>query len=568
MRAGGMTGTASTGHKIPDANNRIQKVYMKIRILEQNPDAVDSPLVAVAVHAGDGQLSPAARALDQALNGAFSRARAAGDFDGRPESSLLFYGPGAAGEAADAVSPTELRRFLFVGLGDAEKTDPGAVRAFAARAVRRAEELRITSLHLVVPVPGRAAAGALEVGAGAPSGGDQAPDPALEALRAAAEGLALAAWDFRELRSMQKPASGPDRPLPPLVDEASVALDLSPEAGGPDDADRAVAVRTGLAFAEGENFARTLQQRPGNVATPEHLAAAALQLAADHGFASTILGPREMETEKMGALLSVAAGSEHEPRFIVLEHRGGKGGDAPLVLVGKGLTFDTGGVSIKPAAGMEDMKFDMSGGAAVLGAMKAIGILNLPLNVVGVVPSSENTINGRATKPGDVIHTRAGKTVEVINTDAEGRLILADALDYAVERFSPRAMVDCATLTGACVIALGHQASALFGTDEELVTALREAGDRSGERCWPLPLWDVYRKQLDSPVADLKNVGGRPAGSITAAMFLKEFVGNTPWAHLDIAGTAYGEPIAPWQRKGGFGVPTRLLLEWVQGHVT
>jgi leucyl aminopeptidase len=526
---------------------------MKIRILEQNPDAVDSPLVAVAVHAGEGPLSPAAQSLDRALDGAFSRARTAGDFDGRPESALLFYGPGtsASGDPDGGTSPGALRRFLFLGVGDAEKTDPGAVRAFAARAVRRAEELRVTSLHLVVPVPGPAAAG----------------DSALEALRAAAEGLALAAWDFRELRSMQKPASGPDRPPPPLVDNASVALDLAPEEAGPDDDRRALAVRTGLAFAHGENFARTLQQRPGNVATPEHLAAAALQLAEDHGFRSTILGPREMEEEKMGALLSVAAGSDHEPRFIVLEHQGGARGDAPLVLVGKGLTFDTGGVSIKPAAGMEDMKFDMSGGAAVLGAMKAIGLLDLPLNVVGVVPSSENTINGRATKPGDVIHTRSGKTVEVINTDAEGRLILADALDYAVERFSPRAMVDCATLTGACVIALGHHASALFGTDEDLVTALREAGDRSGERCWPLPLWDVYRKQLESPVADLKNVGGRPAGSITAAIFLREFVGDTPWAHLDIAGTAYGEPVAPWQRNGGFGVPTRLLLEWVQGHV-
>jgi leucyl aminopeptidase len=248
----------------------------------------------------------------------------------------------------------------------------------------------------------------------------------------------------------------------------------------------------------------------------------------------------------------------------VLEHRGGPDGEPPVALVGKGLTFDTGGISIKPAAGMEDMKYDMSGGAAVLGAMKAIGMLDLPLNIVGIVPSSENLLSGRATKPGDVIGTRAGKTVEVINTDAEGRLILADALSYVVDHYSPTTVVDCATLTGACVIALGHHASAVLGNDEGLVAELREAGDRSGERCWPLPLWKEYRKQLESPVADLKNVGGKSAGTITAACFLSEFVGKTRWAHLDIAGTAYGDPRAPYQRKGGFGLPTRLLLEWVR----
>jgi leucyl aminopeptidase len=526
---------------------------MKIRILDQAPASVAAPLVVVAVPRGTADLPPGALALDAALGGAFTRARAAGDFDGRDESAVLFYAP-SQDDTGDV-----LRRFLFLGIGEAEKIDRSAVRSLAARAVRRAESLRITELHLVVP--------RLPTTDGTPdaAGGDPR-DPGLAALQAAAEGLILAAWDFRELRSA--PTGADAVPPPPLVTEGSVSLDLEPEQAGPDADAQARAVSIGQALARGENFARTLQQRPANVATPEHLAGTALQMAEDHDFEVTILGPREMEQERMGALLSVAAGSDQEPRLIVLEHRGGREGDAPLVLVGKGLTFDSGGISIKPAAGMEEMKFDMSGGAAVLGAMKAIGILDLPLNVVGVVPSSENLINGRATKPGDVIRTRAGITVEVINTDAEGRLILADALHYAAERFSPRAMVDCATLTGACVIALGHHASALLGTDEGVVQALREAGDRSGERCWPLPLWEAYRKQLESPVADLKNVGGRPAGTITAALFLREFVGDTPWAHLDIAGTAYGEPLAPWQRKGGFGVPTRLLLEWVLGHTT
>jgi leucyl aminopeptidase len=232
--------------------------------------------------------------------------------------------------------------------------------------------------------------------------------------------------------------------------------------------------------------------------------------------------------------------------------------------VGKGLTFDAGGISIKPAQNMEDMKFDMSGGAAVLGAMRAVAELELPVNVVGVIPSSENLLSGKAMKPGDVVRTRSGKTVEIINTDAEGRLILCDALDYVRTTFSPAAMVDLATLTGSCVIALGYHAAAVLGKDETLIQELRDAGDRAGERCWPLPLWDEYRRQLRSPVADLQNIGGRPAGTITAAWFLAEFVGDSSWAHLDIAGTAYGPEPLPYQRKGGYGFPTRLLVEWLR----
>jgi leucyl aminopeptidase len=296
------------------------------------------------------------------------------------------------------------------------------------------------------------------------------------------------------------------------------------------------------------------------------LAGEAVRLGEERGLVVTILGPKEMEEEGMGALLAVAQGTEEEPRFIVLEHRGGADDQAPLVLVGKGLTFDAGGISIKPASGMEQMKFDMSGGAAVLGALQAVAEMQLPLNVVGIVPSSENLLSGRAVKPGDVVRTREGKTVEVVNTDAEGRLILADALSYA-QRYRPGAIVDCATLTGACVVALGHVASAVLGTDDTLVRELREAGERAGERCWPLPLWPEYREQLDSTVADLQNVGGRAAGTITAAMFLKEFVGEVPWAHLDVAGTAYGEGKLSYQRKGGAGVPTRLLLEWVRSRI-
>src|SRR5690606_11353201 len=246
------------------------------------------------------------------------------------------------------------------------------------------------------------------------------------------------------------------------------------------------------------------------------------------------------------------------------EYRGGNPDDRPLVLVGKGVTFDSGGISIKPAQNMEDMKYDMSGAAAVLGAVSAVATLGLPVNLVGLIAATENLPSGRALKPGDVIRTLAGKTVEVINTDAEGRLILADALAYA-GRFSPQAIVDAATLTGACVIALGHTAIGLMSDDDALASAVLEAGDRAGQRCWRLPLWEEYRRQLDSNIADIKNTGGRPAGTITAARFLKEFVPEgVPWAHLDIAGTAYRDEVPPYLAKGATGVPTRLFIEWVR----
>jgi leucyl aminopeptidase len=320
--------------------------------------------------------------------------------------------------------------------------------------------------------------------------------------------------------------------------------------------------RVGEIVGRGANLARNLGNLPGNVATPSYLASVAQEIGGRFGRKVTVLGPAEMEAEGMGALLAVARGSDEEPRFMVLEHRGGGEGEKPLVLVGKGLTFDAGGISIKPAAGMEEMKFDMCGGAAVLGAMQAVGELGVKANVVAIVPSSENLLGGRAMKPGDIFRAASGKTIEVVNTDAEGRLILADALHYA-KRFDPAAVVDAATLTGACVVALGHQASAVMGSDDALVEELRRAGDRSGERCWPLPMYDEYREQIRSDYADIKNSGGRPAGAISAGWFLREFVDGFPWAHLDVAGTAYGDGKLAYLSKGSTGAPTRLFVEWV-----
>ncbi len=497
---------------------------MNVTLHTADPLTHPSPLMVLPLAKGTGSPEGVLAAADQAVGGALGRALEEEDITGKLEETLLLFpGPDSAPG-----------RLLIMGMGAADEVEAETLRKMAGRAVRVAEGLGITGISFwldpSIPV-----------------------DPAL-AAQAVTEGAVLASWRFRELKTRTDPDTR-DTEVTELVllsrrEEAEVRMGMG----------------IGLAQARGENFARTLQARPGNVATPTHLAEEARRMAEELGLRVTILGPKEMKDEGMGALLAVARGSDQEPRLIILEHRGGKEDEAPLVLVGKGLTFDAGGISIKPSSGMEDMKYDMSGGAAVLGALHAVGELSLPMNVVGIVPSSENLLSGSAVKPGDVIHTREGKTVEVLNTDAEGRLILADALSYA-RTFDPAAVVDCATLTGACVVALGHHASGLLGTDEELIRALREAGDRSGQRCWPLPLWKEYREQLDSTVADLKNIGGRPAGTITAAAFLREFAGDGPWAHLDIAGTAYGEEKISYQRKGGFGTPTRLLVEWVRSRL-
>jgi leucyl aminopeptidase len=301
---------------------------------------------------------------------------------------------------------------------------------------------------------------------------------------------------------------------------------------------------------------------PGNQCTPTFLGKTAQELGARHGIKVTVLGKDEIIKEGMGALWSVAQGSAEEPRFIVLEYDGAPG--APVVLVGKGVTFDTGGISIKPAANMEDMKFDMSGAAAVLGTFEMLGRLRPKVRVVGLVPTTENMPSGTAVKPGDVVRSHFGKTIEIINTDAEGRLILCDALSYA-RRFSPAAVVDIATLTGAIVVALGNSTSGLMGTDEALIAELRAAGDRADERVWPLPLHEDYREIMKSDIADVKNAGGRGAGSITAGWFLREFVEGYPWAHLDIAGTAYSDREDATRVKGPTGIGVRLFSEFVLG---
>jgi leucyl aminopeptidase len=320
-------------------------------------------------------------------------------------------------------------------------------------------------------------------------------------------------------------------------------------------------VARGRLLGECSNLARELANEPGNALTPREFAARATAIASEGGITCEVLDERQIEALGMGMLLGVARGSSEPPRLMVFRYDPPGAPSHPVLgLVGKGITFDTGGISIKPADGMERMKDDMAGGAAVACAMRAIGLLKAPIRVIGIVPATENMPGGRAIKPGDILKSAEGKTVEVINTDAEGRLVLGDGLWYA-RKLGATHLVDVATLTGAVVVALGKTTSGVFGTPDQWVTHVTRVANRAGDRVWPMPLFDDYREQLKSDIADMMNTGGRPAGSITAAMFLKEFSGGLPWVHMDIAGTAWAEESRPYLPKGPSGVAVRTLAE-------
>lgn len=484
------------------------------RIVRADPATHATPLLAVVVMRGAMPASLAA--LDTASGGAISRVYASGDFSGKKDEVAVAY---AAGPFA---------RLLLVGAGTPTDPPPTALRRAASVAAKRARVLGVGRAALVV------AAEAI------------GNEGARGAAQAVAEGVAQGSWHFTE---MKLPPEDPKAPLE-LV-EILVAGDVAPWQAG-----HAI----GAAIGQGQLLTRRLQMLPSNQCTPAHLGSVAEALGKRHGIAVTVLDRKAIEQERMGGLLAVAQGSAEDPRFIILEYRGAPG--APVVLVGKGVTFDTGGISIKPALNMEEMKYDMSGAAAVLGTFEMLGRLKPKVHVVGLVPATENMPSGTAIKPGDVVRSHFGKTIEVINTDAEGRLILCDALSYA-RRFSPACVLDAATLTGAIVVALGHTATGLFSPDDDLVSAVRAAGERADERVWPLPLWDEFRELIKSDIADVKNTGGRPGGSITAAWFLREFVEGFPWAHLDIAGTAYTDREDAARVKGPTGMGVRLFSEFV-----
>ena len=501
---------------------------LKVSTTLEPAPSVDTDLLVFQLFEGDSELSGALAAVDEKTSGMIKRILDNRDFIGRKDELLPIYPP------VDAISAD---RILLVGVGKRAEYTLERLRRAVGHAVRTAEKLRVTRIALVMD---HTAKSSERMGAEL-------------SARGAIDAAVLAQWDFREYKSTR-----PEDPKPVYLEEVVLVA-----ANKKEEKEFSSATHYALIAARSANFARELATRPGNEATPSFLAAAAEDIGRKHGMKVTILDRAAMAREKMGALLAVAQGTAEEPRFIVMEYMKGPDKQRPVVLVGKGVTFDSGGISIKPADRMEDMKYDMSGAAAVLGAMRGIAELELKINVIGIVPSTENLPDGKAVKPGDVIRSHLGKTIEIINTDAEGRLILADALSYA-QRFNPAAIVDAATLTGAVGVALGQQAIGLMGNNGDLQDEIRAAGQRVWERCWPLPLWDEYRELIDSTIADMKNSGGRLAGTITGGWFLKEYVGEIPWAHLDIAGTAYKDEAAPYLRKGATGVPTRLFIEWVR----
>ncbi len=456
--------------------------------------------------------------LDKALGGALQRAIEGREFRGARDEMLQFSGV-----------PEGARRVLLVGMGKTADR-PGALRRAAALAARQANKLGSGEIAFH--------AGILD-------------EKSVEAVTA---GLIAGSWEYKDLKS------------PPPEEERRAPLARATILADDNEATRR-GFAAGQAIGTGHSLARSLAMMPGNLCTPEFLATTAREIAERYGMKLTVLGRAEMTAEGMGSFLSVAQGTPQDPKLIAIEYAGGKAGEKPITLVGKGLCFDSGGISIKPAQSMEDMKFDMCGAAGVLGALEAIGRMKLPINVVGLIGATTNMPSGTAANPGDVVKSHLGKYIEIINTDAEGRLVLADVLSYA-RKFDPAVVIDAATLTGACVIALGHTATGVFGTDEALVGEVIAAGKRAGEPGWAMPLWDEYRELIKSDVADIKNSGGRPAGAITAAMFLKEFTEAYPWIHLDIAGTAYSETDLVAIPKGPTGTPTGTFIEFVRGRLT
>ncbi len=465
------------------------------------------------------RLSPSAAALDRASRGYIVNILKRGDMKPAPGHALMLHNvPRAPGE-----------RVLLIGLGKEKDVDAGRYRKALAAMTAALREAGVREAFCCLPE--------VEV---------RDRDLAWR-LRQTVETVSEGLYCFDRLKSKKDDDTPPSVRLQLNVPDPSLV------------ADGRAALRAGEAIAGGVALARDLGNLPGNICTPEYLADQARRLArGQRKLQVRVLDEKQIRALKMGALLAVARGSRVPPRFIVMHWNGGSKGERPQVLVGKGITFDSGGISIKPAATMDEMKFDMCGAASVLGTMSAVAALDLPLNVVGVIPSCENLPDGNAVKPGDIVTSMSGQTIEILNTDAEGRLILCDALTWC-ERLEPEAVVDIATLTGACVIALGKHASGVLGNDAELVGALRAAGNASGDRAWELPLWDEYQEQLKSNFADMANVGGREGGTITAACFLSRFTKNYRWAHLDIAGVA-------WRSggdKGATGRPVPLLTQYL-----
>jgi leucyl aminopeptidase len=490
---------------------------MDIKLIQGELLTVQADAVALFIYEDDAQRSEQLSAIIKHIP-AVQAAADSEDFKGKKGSVQVVYSAGAA----------KAKRVFLVGLGKKDALKTEQLRRSAAAATKRAAAMQLKSIAIYLPHFENISNE--------------------EVAQAIAEGSRLSQYKFNKYITKQETKS-------PSIEEIILWSD-----------DKAVVkeAKKGVEFAknlaEGVKIARDLANAPNNEIYPETLAERAIALGKEAGFDVEILDKKQITKLKMGGLLGVNQGSTRPPVMIIMKYNGGKKGAAPFGLVGKGVTFDTGGYSIKPAPGMGEMRMDMHGAATVIGTMYSIAANKLPINVVGIVPATENLISGNAIVPGDVITFMNGKTAEIDNTDAEGRLILADALTY-MDTFKPQAVIDLATLTGACVIALGNTTSGMLGTGEEVKTALKESAMRTNEYVCELPLYEEYEELIKSDYADIKNSGGRAAGTITAALFLKHFIGDWPWVHLDIAGTAIAPKETDYMPKGGTGVGVRLLTD-------
>ncbi|MCJ2530852.1 MAG: leucyl aminopeptidase [Candidatus Thermoplasmatota archaeon] len=498
---------------------------MQIQATHGRIEEAEDSAIVVNLFQGVNAPGGATGAVDRALEGMIAELIQGGDLKGKFKEIVLFRTGGRI--------PAE--RVLVVGLGDQLEFGLDRIRETSARAATFLRESGVSSYTTIMHGTG---IGGVDL---------------REATEALVEGALLGSYRFNRYRTEREEDD---------VELTSMTVAVK-------DAENLEAVQEAIQWArtvsEATNFVRDLVASPARDKTPRELARVAQEVAEGTSIQYTVLDKKQAEELNMGGFLGVARGSSEPPRFIILEYHGGPKGESPIALVGKGITFDSGGLSLKPAKSMETMKEDMAGAAAVLGVLRAAAELKLPVNLVGIAPCTENLPGGRATKPGDVLTTHLGTTIEVLNTDAEGRLVLSDGLGYATT-FNPQAIFDIATLTGACMVALGRMTTGMMGTSEELMDRLRRAGAKTGDYVWPLPLYEEYEEQIKSDIADVKNTGGKYAGAITAALLLKRFVKDVPWVHLDIAGTrkTTGEADSlqkEYLPKGPTGVGVRLLIQ-------
>jgi len=490
--------------------------------IENNPYLLKKSLEAVAVFLFEGELPAgwSVDAIDKAANGVIQQIWEKNDFEGKLHQTAILYPRGDVG----------IRRVILVGLGKQGDFSADKLRSAGAKAGQAARSLKVKSLAMTLEA-------------------DKLGLSWETATEASVEGIILGLYQYTDFKTLDRESIKEVELLQVFImDNENMSLV------------KAAAERTET-ICRAVYFVRNLVSAPANEMTPGIMAREALAIAKGHKkIKTTVLEAADMKRLGMNALLGVARGSDEPPKLIIMEYQGAGKGHPPVVLVGKALTFDSGGISLKPAEKMDEMKADMAGGAAVIGAVCAAADLQLPVNVVALIPATENLPGGKAVKPGDILKSMSGKTIEVLNTDAEGRLILADALTYA-GRFKPAAIIDIATLTGACVVALGDHVMGMMGTDENLKNRIKKASEQTGELLWELPLWENYHDLVKSDIADYKNSAGRPGGAITAAAFLSKFVGSYPWVHLDIAGPAWLTKDQAYNPKGASGAGVRLFVQ-------